>query len=144
MLIGEYQHTLDAKKRLAIPAKWRRELGRRVVVTYGLDHCLAVYPLPVWHKVSENLAALSTLKSDNRNFHRFIFGGAVEAELDSLGRVLIPDFLKDYAALGSQVVMAGMHNRVEIWAEARWQEFKGRVAKEADALAEKLSEVGLF
>jgi len=144
MLIGEHTHTLDAKKRLALPAKWRRELGRRVVITHGLDNCLSVYPLGEWATVAGKLSALSMGQADTRSFNRFMLAGAVETEVDALGRILIPDFLKDYAGLQGQVVVAGVHNRLEIWAENRWQEYKARVIKQADALAQKLGEIGVF
>lgn len=144
MLIGEYRHTLDQKKRLAVPAKLRRELGRRVVVTHGLDNCLSIYPLKEWQRVAEKLAGLSMGQADTRSFNRFMLAGAVETEVDAMGRVLIPDFLKEYAGLESQVVMAGVHNRLEIWDEKRWQEYKAQVGKQADALAQKLGEIGVF
>ncbi|MEA1929272.1 MAG: division/cell wall cluster transcriptional repressor MraZ [Patescibacteria group bacterium] len=144
MLIGEYKHTIDGKKRLAIPAKWRRELGRKVVLTHGLDNCLSVYPLKVWSQVSEKLAALSMGQADTRSFNRFMLAGAVEAEVDAMGRVLVPDFLKSYARLQSKVVLAGIHNRLEIWDESRWQKYKNAVEKRADALAQKLGEIGVF
>jgi MraZ protein len=144
MLIGEYTHTLDQKKRLAIPAKWRRELGRKVVVTHGLDNCLSVYPIKEWGRVSEKLAALSLGQANTRGFNRFMLAGAVETEVDAIGRILIPDFLKAYASLGTKVVMAGVHSRLEIWDEVRWRAYKDRISKEADALAEKLGEIGVI
>ncbi|MBI2099942.1 MAG: division/cell wall cluster transcriptional repressor MraZ [Candidatus Vogelbacteria bacterium] len=144
MLIGEYKHSLDPKKRIAIPAKWRKELGKQVVITYGLDKCLSVYPLKQWAKVMDKVGQMNAGQADTRSFNRFLLGGAVESGVDSIGRVLIPDFLKEYAGLGSHVVLAGIHNRLEIWDEERWGEYKGRVAKRAEALAEKLGEAGLF
>jgi MraZ protein len=144
MLIGEYRHTLDQKKRLAIPAKLRKEIGRHVVITHGLDNCLSIYPLKEWQRVAEKLANLSMGQSDTRSFNRFMLAGAVETEVDAMGRVLVPDFLKEYAGLDSQVVMAGVHNRLEIWDEKRWQNYKAAVGKQADALAQKLGEIGVF
>lgn len=144
MLIGEYQHTLDTKKRIAIPARWRRELGRRLVITHGLDNCLAIYPIKEWQRVSEKLAALSLGQADTRSFNRFMLAGAIEAEADALGRVLIPDFLKKFAGLETKVVLTGVHNRIEIWDETRWTEYKARVTEQADVLAQKLGEIGMF
>lgn len=144
MLIGEFRHTLDVKKRLAVPAKWRKEIGRKIVITYGLDHCLSVYPLKEWVRVSQKLNALSLGQADTRSFNRFMLAGAVETEVDGAGRVLVPDFLKEYAGLDSRVVWAGVHSRLEIWDEPRWQEYKARVEKQADTLAEKLGEIGAF
>lgn len=144
MLIGEYKHSIDDKKRLAIPAKWRKELGKRVVVTHGLDHCLSVYPLREWERVSEKLAGLSMGQADTRSFNRFMLAGAVETEVDSMGRILIPDFLKSYGRLQTKVVLAGIHNRLEVWDEGAWQTYKDEVEKRADALAQKLGEIGVF
>jgi len=144
MLIGEFRHTLDAKKRLAIPAKWRKEVGRKVIITYGLDHCLSVYPLKEWGRVLEKLGALPLGQADTRSFNRFMLAGAVETEVDGVGRILIPDFLKDFAGLEVKVVWTGVHGRLEIWDESHWQEYKARVEKQADALAEKLGEIGAF
>lgn len=144
MLIGEYKHTIDDKKRLAIPAKWRKEVGRKVIVTHGLDNCLSVYPLKIWSTVSEKLASLSMGQADTRSFNRFMLAGAVETEVDGMGRILLPDFLRTYAKLGSKVVLAGIHNRLEIWDEDRWQAYKGEVEQRADALAQKLGEIGVF
>ncbi|MDO8183408.1 MAG: division/cell wall cluster transcriptional repressor MraZ [bacterium] len=144
MLIGEYRHTLDDKKRLAVPATFRKELGKKVVLTRGLDSCLFLYPHKEWQKISEKLATLSMGQADTRSFNRFMFAGAVEAEIDNLGRVLIPDFLKKFAGLGSKVVLAGVNDRIEIWDESRWLDHTGQVEREADRLAEKLGEIGVF
>lgn len=144
MLIGEHQHTLDDKKRLAIPAKWRKEVGRRVVMTPGLDNCLFVYTVKEWQRISEKLASLSMLRADTRSFNRFMLAGASECEVDSIGRVLIPDHLKKFAGLGTRTIIAGVHSRLEIWDEERWQRYKAGVEKQADALAEKLGEIGVF
>ena len=144
MLIGEYRHIIDAKKRIAIPASFRKELGKKVIITRGLDNCLFVYQLSAWKKFAEKLDTLSHGQADARGFNRFIFGGAVESEIDALGRVLVPDFLKDFAKLKSKVVVVGINERVEIWDEKHWKEYSERVEKQADALAEKLGEIGVF
>jgi len=144
MLIGEYTHTLDAKNRLSLPAKFRKELGKKVVVTYGLDRCLFVYPVRDWERVSQKLSELSVGKSDTRGFSRFILAGAVEVDVDSIGRILIPDFLKEYSNLSGKVVFAGVYNRVEIWNDTAWSDYKGRIEKQADTLAEKLGDVGVL
>ena len=142
MLIGEYRHTLDPKKRLAIPVKFRKELGRRVVITNGLDNCLFIYTMSQWQKVAERLGNLSLGAADTRGFNRFMLAGAVESDVDGLGRVLIPDFLKEFAGLKNRVVIAGLHDRVEIWDEKRWSKYKSRLSRQADVLAEKLGEIG--
>lgn len=144
MLIGEYIHTLDPKKRLSVPSKWRKELGKKVVVTRGLDNCLFVYPMKAWDRISEKIAQLPLGQADTRGFNRFFLSGAVESDIDSVGRILVPDFLKTFAGLKSKVVLAGIHDRVEIWDEKAWGAYKTRIEKQADALAEKLGEVGIL
>ncbi len=144
MLIGEYTHTLDPKKRLSLPAKWRKELGKKVVVTRGLDNCLFVYPLKQWGDITEKVGQLPLGQADTRGFNRFFLSGAVETEVDSAGRILVPDFLKVFAGLKSKVVLAGIHDRVEIWDEKTWGAYKLRMEKQADALAEKLGEIGVL
>ena len=144
MLIGEYAHILDPKKRLSLPSKFRKELGRKIVVTRGLDNCLFIYSLKEWQKISEKLGELSIGQADTRGFNRFMLSGAVEVDIDAAGRILIPDFLKDFAGLKNKVILAGIHTRVEVWDETAWNAYKKRVEKQADALAEKLGEIGVI
>lgn len=144
MLIGEYLHTLDSKKRLSLPAKFRKEVGRRVVVTRGLDACLFMYPLAAWQKIAQKLAALPVGQADTRGLSRFILAGAVEAEVDGAGRILLPEYLKEFAGLKSRVVLAGVSERIEIWNEKTWEEYKRRIEKGADQMAETLGEMGIL
>ena len=144
MLLGEYTHTLDPKKRLSLPAKFRQEIGKKVVLTHGLDKCLFLYSVKQWEKIAEKLSELSTGQSDTRGFNRFMLAGAVEVDVDSLGRILVPDFLKEFAELEEKVVITGVHNRAEIWNEKRWIEYKKKIVEQADVLAEKLGEIGVF
>jgi MraZ protein len=144
MLIGEYKHTLDPKKRLSLPSKWRRELGKKLVVTRGLDNCLFVYPTAEWKQITEKVGKLPLGQADTRSFNRFFLSDAVEVEVDSVGRILVPDFLKDFAKLGNKVVLAGIHDRIEIWDEKKWESYKRSIEKEADQLAEKLGEIGVL
>ena len=144
MLIGEYIHTLDTKKRLSMPSKWRKELGKNLVITRGLDNCLFVYPLKEWQKITEKIGQLPLGQADTRGFNRFFLSGAVEVEVDSVGRILVPDFLKVFAGLENSVVLAGIHNRIEIWDEKKWLSYKNSIEQEADALAEKLGEIGVL
>ena len=144
MLIGQYTHTLDPKKRLSLPSSFRRELGKKVVLTNGLDHSLFVYSIKEWEKVAARLAELGIGNADTRSFNRFMLAGATEVEVDSSGRILIPDFLKKFANLSEKVVLAGVHSRAEIWDETAWNLYTAKVAGEADALAEKLSEIGVI
>ncbi|MEK7514984.1 MAG: division/cell wall cluster transcriptional repressor MraZ [Patescibacteria group bacterium] len=142
MLIGEYQHTIDAKKRLAIPSKFRRELGERAVVTRGVDACLFVFPLQQWEVLAERIANLPVTQGDSRSFARLMLSGATEVEFDSLGRVLLPDHLKSYAGLTRSVVVAGLYKRLEIWDADAWERTKRELEKNSDRIAEKLGELG--
>ena len=144
MFLGEYTHTLDPKKRLSLPAKFRKEIGKKVVLTQGLDKCLFLFSLKQWEAIAEKLGSLSMGQADSRGFNRFLLAGAVETEVDSLGRILVPDFLKEFAGLSEKVVIAGVHNRAEIWDSEKWSAYKKAIAEKADALAEKLGEVGVF
>jgi len=136
MLLGEFKHNLDSKNRITVPAKLRTELGEKPVLTRGLDNCLFVFTMGQWNKISEKLSQSSMLKADSRSFNRFMFGGAVEVEIDSIGRMLIPDFLIERAGLKSRVAVIGVEDRVEIWNEEGWMNYKKVVEKEVDALAE--------
>ena len=144
MLIGEHRHTLDTKKRLSLPSKFRKELGKTVVITRGLDTSLFVYSLKEWKKFSEEIGSLSMGQSDTRAFSRFMLGGAVETDIDSAGRILIPDFLKNFAGLEQKVVVLGLSHRVELWDEEKWNQYQSELAKKADVLAEKLGEIGMI
>lgn len=142
MLIGEYTHTLDEKKRLSLPAKFRKELGRGAILTRGLDQCLAIYSRESWAHITEKMASLSLAAGDSRGFSRFVLSGAVELEIDSAGRILIPDFLKVFAHLKSKVVFAGVGDRVEIWDEERWGDYKRALESHSDTIAERLGQIG--
>jgi len=144
MLIGEYKHNLDPKKRLAIPSKFRKELGSGAVLTKGLDGCLFIFPSKNWVPFAEMLGGLSIGKQDTRSFARLFLSGAVEVEFDSLGRILIPDNLKEYASFKKEIVIAGLFNRLEIWDEEKWSKYKNDLEKNSDKIAEKLGELGLI
>lgn len=144
MLIGEYNHSIDAKKRLAIPAKLRKLFGDRAVITRGLNNCLFLYPIEQWQKLTEKLGQLPVGQGDTRSFSRLMFSGAMEVELDQLGRVLVPDYLKSYAELSQRVVIIGVYDRLEVWDEKRWLNYKQDAEKNTDMIAEKLGELGLY
>ncbi|MFC1756832.1 division/cell wall cluster transcriptional repressor MraZ [Patescibacteria group bacterium] len=144
MLIGEFTHNIDVKKRIAIPSKFRKDLGKRAVVTRGLDNCLFVYPMNEWEKVAEKLSTLPMGQADNRNFARLFLAGAVDVSLDSMGRILVPDYLKKFAGLKDKVVITGVHKKLEIWDEKSWEKYKEEMEKQTDILAEKLGEVGVY
>jgi len=143
MLIGEYHHTIDIKKRLALPAKFRRELGKGVVITRGLDNCLVVYSAKEWQVMSDKLGKLPAGQLEARGFARIMLAGAMEVELDRLGRILIPDYLKEYASLKKNVVVCGLYNRLEIWNEEKWEAYKKETEKEVGDFAAKLKELGI-
>jgi MraZ protein len=142
MLIGEYIHTIDEKNRISMPAKFRQELGKKIIITPGLGKCLFIFTLKEWEKVSKKLSDsdtdLSFLKADQRSFNRYMFGRAAEVETDSIGRILIPEFLKKRISLTNSAAIVGVKDRVEIWNEKAWSQNKGIVEKQAEQLAEKL------
>jgi MraZ protein len=142
MLIGEFTHVLDDKKRISLPSKFRKEIGNKIVVTYGLDKCLWLFPVKAWQQLSSKLANLGLGHADNRQFTRAMFGGAGEIEVDSAGRILLPEYLCDHAGLRAKVVFVGIHDRVELWNEKEWQLHKKRALGKADQLAEKLGTLG--
>lgn len=144
MLIGEYIHNIDTKKRLAIPSKLRREIGEKAVLTRGLDGCLFLFSMKEWEVFAEKLSHLSFVKQDTRSFVRLFLSGASEVETDQLGRILIPDYLKDYAQLGKKVVIAGLGNRLEIWDHDKWETHKKGLESQADKIAEKMGELGVI
>lgn len=142
MLIGEYTHTIDDKNRLSLPAKFRSEMGKKVVVTPGLDGGLFVFSIKQWAEISGKLSVSSFLQADSRNFNRYFLGNAAETEVDSIGRMLIPDFLRARLGEGNKVSVIGVESRVEIWNEQAWNAFKEGVEKQAGTLAEKLGQIG--
>jgi len=146
MLIGEYTHAIDDKNRLSLPVKFRRELGKKIIITPGLDGCLFAFSVKEWERIANGLTAGegSMLQSDNRGFNRRMFGGATEAQVDTIGRVLIPEFLKKIADLSGKVAVVGVQNRLEIWSEKNWKNYREVVEKKADALAEKLGQIGVL
>ncbi len=143
MFLGEYTYTIDEKKRLAIPLKFRQQLGKKAVITRGLDNCLFLYPMKDWKELAEKLAKLPLSQADARGFARIMLAGAMEVNLDRLGRILIPDYLKKYASLQKKVVVAGLYNRIEIWDEKKWNLYKQKTEKEAGNIAERLKELGV-
>lgn len=143
MLIGEYKHSLDAKKRLSIPSKFRKELGEGAVITRGLDNCLFVFPPGYWQQLAERLGNMPLVQQDSRSFARLLLSGAMEVDFDGLGRILIPEYLKKYAGLQKTAVVAGLYNRLEIWDEQKWEQYKSNLEKNSDSIAEKLSELGI-
>lgn len=126
-----------------MPAKFRKEIGKKVVVTRGLDSCLYLYPEKHWQRIVTEVEELGIGGRDKRKLNRYFIGGAQEIDVDSNGRVLIPEHLRGFAELKTKVVFLGLSNRVEIWSEKRWQMEQKNIEKDADQTAEKLSELSL-
>ena len=144
MLIGHYIHQLDDKKRISIPAKWRSVLGKKVVVTSGLDKSLFVFSLKEWQKIAEKLSSLSFTNKDTRSFTRFMLSNAFDTDLDSVGRILITDQLKSFADIKKKAVLVGMHSRVEVWSEEEWEKYSKVNNRDVDSVASKLSDLGVL
>jgi len=141
VFLGEYEHSLDVKGRLAIPARFRALLGEGAVITRGFDPCLIIYPPDVWRTFAERLDSLSVAQMAARSIQRFVFSGATECEFDRQGRVLVPAFLRGYAGLSESAVVVGQYSRIEIWDNRRWQEISAQT--ESGAIAEQLASLGL-
>lgn len=143
MFLGEFQHTLDDKGRLTIPARFREGLGERFIVTRGLDNCLFAYPMSEWQVLESRLKTLPLTKADARAFVRFLFSGAAEGELDKQGRVMLPPALRTHARLDKEVVVIGVSNRVEIWAKEVWEAYVEQAESSFEDIAENLEGLGL-
>ncbi|NLL19048.1 MAG: division/cell wall cluster transcriptional repressor MraZ [Clostridia bacterium] len=143
MFMGEYQHSIDSKGRVSIPAKFREELGERFVTTKGLDKSLFVYPMEEWQRLSQKLRSLPFTRADARAFARFFFSGAIECELDKQGRVLLPQLLREHAKINKDVIIIGVSTRVEIWAKEVWEEYSLQAASDYEDIAEKMVDLDL-
>ena len=144
MFIGEFNHTIDTKNRLAVPSKFRGELGSRLIVTRGLDQCLFVYPMKVWDTLAEKFGSFSVGDSQSRSFVRLMLSGAMDVDVDSQGRILIPEYLKSYAHVKKEVIVVGLFDRLEIWDEKKWTNYRQKAEKNTDEIAQKLGELGLY
>ncbi|MCK4354935.1 division/cell wall cluster transcriptional repressor MraZ [Candidatus Parcubacteria bacterium] len=143
MFIGEYTYSIDEKKRLAIPAKFRGLLGKKAVITRGLDNCLFLYPMKEWEKLAGKLSKLPLSQADARGFARLMLIGAMDVNIDNLGRILVPDYLKKYGGLNKKVVIAGVFDRIEIWDSKKWDEYKAKTEAGMGDIAERLGELGV-
>ena len=143
MLLGEYKHNLDPKGRIAIPAKFRETFKDGAIVTRGLDDCLFVFASKEWQVLAEKLVALPLAQANSRAFVRLMLSGATDVELDSQGRILIPDYLRKYATLKKEAVVAGLYNRIEIWDADVWERYKQKTEGASEEIAEKLGELGI-
>lgn len=143
MFMGEYQHALDPKGRLIIPAKFRLQLGERFVITRGMDQCLAGYPLIEWQAIQKRLAALPSTNPRARKFVRYFYAAAVECDFDKQGRVNLPENLQQYAHLEHQCAIVGVAAHFELWDAARWQLYQSDAATDFDALAASFEDLNL-
>jgi len=143
MFIGEYTHNLDDKGRLAIPKKFRSELLKGAVVTRGLDSCLFLYTQTEWKKLADRLANLPVSQAKARAFARLFLAGAMDVDLDKQGRVILPEYLRSFADLKKNVVVAGLYNRLEVWDEKKWGDYKSKTEGESAAIAETMFELGV-
>jgi len=143
MFIGEYGHSLDTKGRIAIPAKFRKTLASGAVVTRGLDRCLFLYTAEEWLKLAAKLSSLPIAQARSRAFSRLMLAGAMDVRIDRQGRILIPDYLRQYADLGKQVIVAGLYTRLEIWDAGIWKKYKVKTEKDSTEIAEAMGELGV-
>lgn len=143
MFMGEYQHSIDGKGRLIVPAKFREGLGEKFVATKGLDNCLFVYPAAEWEALEQKLKTLPFTKADARAFVRFFFSGATECEIDKQGRILLPANLREYAKLDKDVVVLGVSSRVEIWSKDVWEHYSDQAGSAYEEIAEKIVDFDL-
>lgn len=141
MLIGQFNHNLDVKKRLSIPAKWRTIFGDKVIVTSGLDRSLFIFSEIEWLKIATSISEKGFMNIDNRNFSRLILSNAFDLSIDSHGRVLLPEHLVKYADLKSDIILAGNYNRAEIWDKKEFEKLMESVNKNADDIALRMSKI---
>lgn len=143
MILGEYKHNLDVKGRMAMPAKFRANLNTGAIITRGLDRSLFVFGLKEWEILAQKLIGLPLSQASSRAFVRLMLAGASDVNLDVQGRILIPDYLREYAGLNKQVIVAGLYNRIEIWDAEKWREYKVKTESATEEIAEKLGELGI-
>ena len=140
MFVGQYSHNIDAKGRLAVPAKFRSEL-KKAVVTRGLDNCLFLYPKKEWEVLAQKIAASPIGRASARSFSRFMLAGAMEVEFDSQGRIILPEYLRNFAGIKKATVIIGVYSRLEIWDETKWQTYQSEAEKNSNDIAEALNDL---
>ncbi len=143
MFIGEYQHSVDEKGRMALPARFRKKLQQGAVVTKGLDECLVVYPRKEWEELAKRLSSLPISQSNTRAFSRLMLAGAMDVELDKQGRMVVPEYLRQYGHIEKKVVVAGLYNRIELWNAEKWEAYRTKTEAASNEIAEQLSELGV-
>ena len=138
MFFGEYQHNIDPKGRLIMPAKLRPKLGEKFIITRGLDGCLFGYPMSEWELLQEKLKSLPVGKKDARSFTRFLYSAATEVEFDKQGRINLPRTLIDFAKIDKECRIIGVSDRIEIWSSEQWEAFASQAEVDFDEIAEEL------
>jgi MraZ protein len=145
VFLGEFEHSMDDKGRVAVPARFREELelAEGLILTRGFDRCLQAFPRPAWERLRQRVSSLSMGNEEARNLRRLLFSGAVDVEVDRQGRILIPQNLREYASLAEQVVLAGMDVYFEIWSNERWRSVLEGLDSNGSQIAEQLAELGM-
>jgi MraZ protein len=143
MFIGEFQHNIDEKGRVAVPAKFRRQMSGGAIITRGLDDCLFIFTKKDWETFAGKLSTTPLSQKDPRAFARFMLSGASDVDLDTQGRVLIPSNLRNFAGLKKSAKVIGVYNRMEIWDEATWQQYKAKIEGSSEEIAEKMADLGI-
>ena len=143
VFIGEYSHNLDEKGRLAVPKKFRTDLSKGAVVTRGLDNCLFLYTKNEWQKLAEKLANLPFSQANTRAFARLMLAGAMDVSIDKQGRIILPEYLRSFAGLNKNTIVAGLYNRLEIWDQKNWESYKAKTEKDSNKIAEEMFNLGI-
>lgn len=143
MFIGEYSATIDEKGRVSIPAKFRNTIKATIVVTKGLDESLFLYTEDEWVRLAEKLASLPIATANTRAFSRMMLAGAMDCDVDKQGRIILPQYLKEFAKIQKKIVFAGLYNRIELWSEELWTAYKAQTEKDSGSIAEQLGNIGV-
>ena len=143
MFLGHYYHTIDEKNRVVIPSSFRGEIFGKVYLTQGMEKCIFLYPEEVWDKLYQKITALSLTRKETREFSRFFLANAIYLDLDGQGRIVLPDYLKNYAEINRQVVWVGVGERLEIWAEEIWKPYHEEMEKKFSEITEQIVDTGI-
>ena len=143
MFIGEYKYNLDEKNRLALPSKFRKLFSNGAVITKGLDNCLFIYTKKEWDKLVEKLVKLPISQAKSRAFSRMMLAGAMDVSIDKQGRIIVPEYLRTFATLKKEIIVAGLYDRLELWDKKSWEEYMKKNEAATNEIAEQMSELGI-
>lgn len=143
MFIGEYSHNFDDKGRLAVPKKFRADLSKGAVVTRGLDSCLFLYTKKEWQVLAKKLSNLSIAQANARAFARLMLAGAMDVDIDKQGRIMVPEYLRAYAGISKEAIVAGLYNRLELWDKEKWNAYKQKTESASNEIAEQMASLGV-